>query len=124
MDADLAALVEQLEGLRSQTQDVAQRCTGSPIGGSPTSPDSPRSSALQMLRKLESKYRRPIDELIVYRISLDEQEKRLQSAEDDLDGLESELSALFRTLQDTAAELSKQPRQGGEKAGGRWTRRS
>ncbi|MFO0927931.1 MAG: DNA repair protein RecN, partial [Gemmataceae bacterium] len=109
MDADLAALVEQLEGLRSQTQDVAQalhrladRWESDPARLAEV------EARLQMLRKLESKYRRPIDELIVYRISLDEQEKRLQSAEDDLDGLESELSALFRTLQDTAAELSKQ----------------
>lgn len=109
MDAELAALVEQLEGLRGQAQDVAQaihrladRWESDPERLAEV------EARLQMLRKLEAKYRQSIDELIVYRVTLDEQEKRLQSAEDDLDGLEGELSVLFRQLQDAAGELSRQ----------------
>ena len=59
------------------------------------------------LRKLETKYRKGVNELIVYRVGLDEQEARLQSAEDDLSGLEREQRQLFEQLKNAAAELSK-----------------
>jgi DNA repair protein RecN (Recombination protein N) len=65
---------------------------------------------LQLLRRLEGKYHKPIDELILYRISLDEQEVSLQKAEDDLSGLAREMSVAFGEVKQTAAELSKQRR--------------
>ena len=44
----------------------------------------------QLLRRLETKYAKCIDELIAYRAGLDEQEKLLQGAEDERESLESE----------------------------------
>lgn len=109
LDAELAELVEQLEGLRSQVQDVAQQMHRlADRWESDPQRLAEVEARLQMLRKLESKYRKSIDELIVYRVGLDEQEARLQSAEDDLDQLEGQLSAQFRQVRDTAGELSKQ----------------
>ncbi len=63
---------------------------------------------LQFLRRLESKYRRSVDDLIVYRISLDEQETRLRQQEDDLESIDAELAEAYRQLREAAAELSKQ----------------
>src|SRR5260370_20502817 len=63
---------------------------------------------LQAIKRLESKFRKSIDELIVYRVGLDEQETKLQQAEDDLEGLEGELAAQFKQLKVAAEELSKQ----------------
>ena len=63
---------------------------------------------LQQLRRLEAKYRKPIEELIAYRAGLDQQEAKLQQQEDDLSGLEAELSQAFAELRRTAAELSRQ----------------
>ena len=65
---------------------------------------------LQFLRRLETKYRRSIDDLIVYRVGLDEQETRLQKDEDDLSGIQAELADEYAKLKATAADLSKQRR--------------
>lgn len=63
---------------------------------------------LQFLKRLESKYRKKVDELILYRLTLDEQERKLQQQEDDLGAVEAELQDAFRQLRAAAAELSKQ----------------
>ncbi len=63
---------------------------------------------LAFLKRLETKYRRGVDDLIVYRIGLDEQETRLQKDEDDLGGLREQLAAEYAALKAAAAELSKQ----------------
>src|SRR5262249_20888928 len=63
---------------------------------------------IQYLKKLESKYRKSLDELIVYRLGLDKVEARLQGAEDDLESLEVELRTLYGQLKEAARELSKQ----------------
>jgi DNA repair protein RecN (Recombination protein N) len=65
---------------------------------------------LQFLRRLESKYRRSVDDLIVYRVGLDEQETCLQQQEDDLERIDAELTELYQQLREAAAELSKQRR--------------
>ncbi len=109
MDTELAEVVNRLETLHSDVQDIAhalrrlgQRWEADPIRLAEV------ESRLMLLRKLETKYRKKIDELIVYRVGLDEQESRLQSAEDDLSGLELEMAQLFGQLKQAAAELSKQ----------------
>jgi DNA repair protein RecN (Recombination protein N) len=109
MDRELEGVVEQLEGLAGQARDVAS--TLRRLGGR-WEADPGRlaevESRIQFLRKLESKYRKGLDELIVYRLGLDEQEARLQGEEDDLENLEAELRTLFGQLKETAGELSKQ----------------
>jgi DNA repair protein RecN (Recombination protein N) len=65
---------------------------------------------LQFLRRMETKYRRSIDDLVVYRVGLDEQETRLQKDEDDLSGIQAELTQEFAKLKAAAADLSKQRR--------------
>ena len=65
---------------------------------------------LQFLRRMETKYRRSIDDLVVYRVGLDEQETRLQKDEDDLSGIGTELAEEYAKLKAAAADLSKQRR--------------
>lgn len=109
LDTDLADVVEQLRSLHEQVQDVAHTLRGL---GERWEADPERlgevEGRIQLLRKLESKYRKPIDELIVYRVGLDAQERKLQAEEDDLGGLEAEMKDLFKQVKDAAADLSKQ----------------
>src|SRR5207248_629588 len=51
-----------------------------------------------------------VDDLIVYRLTLDEKEQRLQQQEDDLGSIQAELSKGYARLKEAAAELSKQRR--------------
>jgi DNA repair protein RecN (Recombination protein N) len=109
LDPELDDVVTRLEGLHSDVQDLAQTLRRL---GHRWEADPERlaevEQRLRLLKRLETKYRRGIDELIVYRIELDEQERRLQQQEDDLGGLEGELEGLFKQLGAAAAELSKQ----------------
>jgi DNA repair protein RecN (Recombination protein N) len=109
MDTELTEVVGQLDGLLSQLRDVAhtlrrlgERWEADPLRLAEV------EARLQFLRKLESKYRKSIDELIVYRVGLDEQEAKLQGEEDDLAGLEGELTSLLAQAKEAARELSKQ----------------
>jgi DNA repair protein RecN (Recombination protein N) len=61
---------------------------------------------LRMLQKLESKYGKSVDELVAYRATLDEQEKKLQQEEDDLTTIEEELAQAFTALKQAGKELS------------------
>ncbi len=108
LDPDLEELVKRLEAAHSEIQDVAQTLQRM---GERWEADPERLEEvelrLQMLRRLETKYRKTVDELIVYRIGLDEQERVLQQEEDDLSGLESEMATVFGKLKDAAADLSR-----------------
>jgi DNA repair protein RecN (Recombination protein N) len=109
LDAELAEVVARLETLHSDVNEIAHTLRRL---GQRWEADPERladvESRIMLLRKLETKYRKKIDELIVYRVGLDQQENRLQSAEDDLSSLEMELAPLFGQLKSAAAELSKQ----------------
>jgi DNA repair protein RecN (Recombination protein N) len=109
LDPGLAEVVRRLDGLQSEVQDVAQTLNRL---GQHWEADPERlaevEQRLQLLKRLEAKYRRPLDELIVYRVGLDEQEAKLQRDEDDLGGVQSELSAAYGKLKVAAAELSRQ----------------
>jgi DNA repair protein RecN (Recombination protein N) len=109
MGPELPGVVSQLEGLLSQVRDVANELRRL---GERWEADPERlaevEGRLQLLRKLETKYRKSTDELILYRVTLDEQEAKLQAEEDDLDGLEGELSKLFAQVKEAAKDLSRQ----------------
>ena len=109
LDTSLEAVVRRLEELHSEVQDVAGvlRNLGQRWEADPERLDEVERR-IQFLRRLESKYRRSIDDLIVYRVSLDEQESRLQQQEDDLETIEAELAEVYGQLREAAAELSKQ----------------
>jgi DNA repair protein RecN (Recombination protein N) len=109
LDPTLEEVVRRLEGLTSEVQDVAGalRKLGQHWEADPERLDAVERR-LQMLKRLEAKYRRPVDDLIVYRVGLDEQEARLQRQEEDLSGVEAELATAFGKLRQAAAELSKQ----------------
>jgi DNA repair protein RecN (Recombination protein N) len=109
LDAELAEVVARLETAHADVQDLAGTLRRL---GQRWEPDPERLAEVEQrllfLRRLESKYRRGVDELIVYRVGLDEQERKLQQREDDLSGLELELAGLYKQLREAAAELSKQ----------------
>ncbi len=108
LDPELSEIVKRLEATHSEVQDIAQTLQHM---GQRWEADPQRLEEvelrLQMLRRLETKYRKTIDELIVYRISLDEQERLLQQEENDLSGIEIEMATVFAKLKEAAAELSK-----------------
>ena len=77
-DPSLEEVVRRLEGLHAEVQDLADvlRHLGQRWEADPERLDEVEHR-LQFLRRLESKYRRSLDDLIVYRAGLDEQEKLL-----------------------------------------------
>ncbi len=108
LDPALAAVVARLEAASSEVQDLAHalRRLAEHWEADPERLTEVEQRLL-FLRRLESKYRKTIDELIVYRVGLDEQESKLQQEEDDLGGLEAELAKLYKQLREAAGELSK-----------------
>ncbi|MGH7170594.1 MAG: DNA repair protein RecN [Gemmataceae bacterium] len=109
LDPSLEEVVRRLEGLHAEVQDLAGtlRHLGQRWEADPERLDAVEGR-LQFLRRLESKYRRSIDDLIVYRISLDRQEDRLRQQEDDLERIDAELAEAYGQLRQAASELSKQ----------------
>ncbi len=116
LDASLEEVVRRLEELNAEVQDIADtlRHLGQRWEADPERLDEVERR-LQLLRRLESKYRRSLDDLIVYRVSLDEQETRLQQQEDDLERIEAELGEAYTKLREAAAELSTQRRRVAER---------
>jgi DNA repair protein RecN (Recombination protein N) len=108
MDSELAGLVVRIDSLLDEVRDVAQtlRRLGEHWEADPQRLAEVEQRMMQ-LRKLETKYRRSLDELIAYRQTLDEQESKLQQEEDDLTVLEVELGRLSRQLHERAADLTK-----------------
>jgi DNA repair protein RecN (Recombination protein N) len=111
LDPGLEEVVRRLEEAHSEVQDLAGvlRRLGQRWEADPERLDEVELR-LQFLRRLESKYRRSVDDLIVYRVGLDEQETCLQQQEDDLERIDAELTELYQQLREAAAELSKQRR--------------
>ncbi len=111
LDSRLEEVVQRLGSLGSEIKDLAHtlRDLGQRWEADPQRLEEVESR-LQLLRRLESKYRKSIDELIVYRLSLDEQESRLQQQEEDLEGLQEKIRTTYAQLKQAAADLSKQRR--------------
>jgi len=108
LDPGLKDLVERLEALQAGVEDVAGtlRDLGDEWEADPERLDEVERR-VELLRRLEGKYRKTIDELIVYRVGLDEQEAKLQGEEDDLEGIEADLARLWTDLAKAAGELGK-----------------
>jgi DNA repair protein RecN (Recombination protein N) len=108
LDGALTELAKRLEGLVSEVQDVAQtlRAMQERWEADPARLDEVEKR-IQALRRLEKKYGRPVDDLIAYRATLDEQEQKLQGQEDDLAGLSDELAEAYSRLKAAAAELTR-----------------
>jgi DNA repair protein RecN (Recombination protein N) len=108
LDPGLEEVVKQLESLQSGVEDVAGtlRDLSDRWEADPERLEEVERR-VQLLRRLETKYHKSIDELILYRVSLDEQEMKLQKEEDDLEGIEEELGRLWGDLRKAAGELHK-----------------
>ena len=74
---------------------------------------------LQLLRRLEAKYGKKIEELIAYQAGLDTQEAELRQQEDDLATVQGELETAFAALKKTGGELSQQRQKVAMQAGRR-----
>jgi DNA repair protein RecN (Recombination protein N) len=111
LDSRLEEVVGRLESLCGEIKDVAHtlRDLGQRWEADPQRLEEVESR-LQLLRRLESKYRKSIDELIVYRLGLDEQETRLQQQEEDLEVVQTKIDQTYAQLKQAAADLSKQRR--------------
>jgi DNA repair protein RecN (Recombination protein N) len=101
--------VRRLEELHSGVEDVARtlRDFDRHWEGDPTRLDEVERR-LTLMDRLEKKYGRSTDDLIVYRATLDEKEQQLQKQEDDLGTIEAELRTAFGKMRGAAEELSKQ----------------
>jgi DNA repair protein RecN (Recombination protein N) len=109
LDPGLEEVVRRLDALHVEVQDVARTLARL---GQRWEADPERlgevEQRLQTFKRLESKYRRSLEELIAYRAGLDELETKLQGEEQDLEGLTTDLAAAFERLKQAAAVLSKQ----------------
>ncbi len=109
LDPALADVIRRLEGLRSEAQDLAETLRDL---GQRWEADPERREAVeerwQLLRRLETKYGRPLAELIAYRDSLSDQEARLKQQETDQATVQAELEEVFGRLKEAGGELSRQ----------------
>jgi DNA repair protein RecN (Recombination protein N) len=108
LDPGLGEVVRRLEALQAEVQDVSRTLDRL---GQRWEADPERLAAveqrIQLLRRLETKYRKPLDELIAYRAGLDAQEAKLQREEEDLGSTDTELADAFARLREVAVALSK-----------------
>jgi DNA repair protein RecN (Recombination protein N) len=110
VDAGLQEIVTRLDRLSSDTQELVQSLRP----WTATEADPARleeiDTRLQLLRRLETKFARPADELAAYRQSLDAQEAHLAGKEEDRTSLEKDLREAWKQLCAVGAELSKERR--------------
>jgi DNA repair protein RecN (Recombination protein N) len=109
LDPALAEVAHRLEGLRSEAQDLAEtlRELARHWEADPARREEVEDR-LQLMRRLEKKYNRTVDDLIAYRATLDGQEAGLQQQESDQASVQAELAEAFGQLRKAAAELSRQ----------------
>lgn len=109
LDPALAEIARRLDGLRADAHDLADtlRHLAAHWDADPARRDQVEDR-WQLLRRLETKYARSVDELIAYRAGIDAQETALQKQEDDLESVQAELAAAFAALRQAGDELSKQ----------------
>jgi DNA repair protein RecN (Recombination protein N) len=108
LDERLEEVVRRLDGLQGEARDLAQtlRRLGERWEADPERLEEVEKR-LQLLRRLETKHRKSVDDLIVYRLALDEDERRLQQQEDDLTQVTAELQSAHQKWKESASELSR-----------------
>ena len=111
LDVTLQEVANRLDQMAADAQDIVQVLRP---WTSQTHDDPVRleeiDNRLQLLRRLEAKYARPIDQLIAYRQTLDAQEAALTGKEEDRNTLEKELREVWQQLRGIGAKLSKKRR--------------
>ena len=109
LDPELADVTRRLDETAQEIKDVAEalRLLMPRWEADPARLDAVEKR-LQTLRRLETKYGRSVDDLIAYHATIEEQESRLQQQEDDLTGVEADLTAKFGRLREAAIALSQQ----------------
>ena len=108
VDKRLGQVSRRLEALKPEVEDIAETCRDlcESFEADPERLDA-IGTRLQALQKLEAKYGRSIADLVAYRATLDDQERRLQRQEDDFDATETQLAAAFTRLVAASQALSK-----------------
>jgi DNA repair protein RecN (Recombination protein N) len=108
IDPDLAEVARRLDALAPEVRDIAETCRdlSERFEADPKRLDEVEKR-IQQLRRLEAKYRQPIDDLVAYRSNLDGREATLARDESDLSGIDDELRAAFTELKSAADALSK-----------------
>jgi DNA repair protein RecN (Recombination protein N) len=112
LDSTLAEVARRLEGVCSETQDLAEtlRAAATRWEADPARREEVEDR-LRLLRRLETKYGRTVEALIAYRMTLDAQEAQLQQQEDNRSQWVTELGAAFLRLREAGEELSKKRQQ-------------
>jgi DNA repair protein RecN (Recombination protein N) len=111
-DPVLKEVADRLDGLVSEVQDLARalRALEPRYEADPARLEEVERR-IEVLRRLEKKYGRSVDELVAYRAALDDQEQSLQQQEEDLAGLSGQLAEAFARWGEAAANLSRQRQQ-------------
>jgi DNA repair protein RecN (Recombination protein N) len=109
IDSRLGDVVVRLDGLRTDLADVAEtlRTLGQHWEAEPERREEVEER-LQLLRRLETKYGRSVDQLVEYRATLDESEKRLEQQESNESSVQAELGKVFEELRGVGEELTRQ----------------
>jgi DNA repair protein RecN (Recombination protein N) len=108
IDPDLSEVAKRLDALAPEVRDIAETCRdlSERFEADPKRLDAVEQR-IQQLRRLEAKYRKSIEELIIYRDELDDREAALARDESDLSGIDAELRQAFAELKTAADALSK-----------------
>src|SRR5262245_12889793 len=108
IDPDLSQVARRLDALAAEVRDIAETCRdlSESFEADPARLDVVEKR-VQQLKRLEAKYRKPIDELIAYRNDLDGREASLSRDESNLSGIDGELGNAFTELKAAAVGLSK-----------------
>lgn len=116
LDPKLAELAQRLLALEVEAQDLAEgfRAVSQNWEADPQRREEV-DERLQLLRRLEKKYGKTVDELIDYRAALDGEAARLQKQEDDREQIRAELTASFARLRQVGGELGELRQLAGKK---------
>src|SRR5262249_21612105 len=108
-DPDLEPVAKRLQTLADEVQDLANTLrTWTQSSEADPGRQEELESRVLLLRRLESKYGKTIDELVVYRQSLDAAETKLVGQEEDRQTLETRLAEAFAQVRQLGGRLSKE----------------